>query len=93
MTLRHLLFACAAMVALAGCSKRDASLASSAPVSTPAADNMAAAPAAATPAAPAAGEPAKDKSWAGQVNEAKAVASAQGNAAQDRAEKADGAAK
>lgn len=91
MNLRLILVSCAAILLVGACQKRDASLVAStpAPAASPAEPAAPAAPA--SVAAPA--EPVKDKSWAGQVNEAKSVASAQGNAAQDRAEKADAAAK
>lgn len=91
MKLRHL-FLVAAMATLAGaCTKRDASLvAPAAPAAEPAAS--AAAPAGSSGASltmsPATGE-MKDRSWAGQVNEARATASATANAAQERADKAD----
>ncbi len=104
MTLRPFLLACTALVLLAACTKRDASLASSAPEPAATASSAADAGAASsTPAnassassnltySPATGE-MKDRSWAGQVNEAKAVASATAKAAQDRADKAEAAVK
>ncbi len=90
MSYRSILIACACVLLAAACTKRDDTLA--APAAAPATAGMpAAAPAVeSTAAAPApAGEPEKDRSWAGQVNEAKAVASAQGKAAQDKAATAD----
>jgi hypothetical protein len=85
---RSMLVACAALLLLASCTKRDESL--TAPAATPPTASAATPATSATAAADApAAEPVKDKSWAGQVNEAKAVASAQGKAAQDEAAKAD----
>jgi hypothetical protein len=81
---RSILIACAFALLAAGCTKRDATLV--APAAAPAAAPAVEATAAASVPA---GEPEKDRSWAGQVNEAKAVASAQGKAAQDQAAKAD----
>jgi hypothetical protein len=90
MNLRPILALCVLTLLAGACQKRDASLVASAPA--PAAAAAPAEPAAPAPvAAPA--EPVKDNSWAGQVNQAKSAASAQGNAAQDRAEKADAVAK
>jgi hypothetical protein len=92
MIYRSILVACACLLLAAACTKRDESLVAPAAAPAPAAATApAAAPAAeATAAAPAiASEPAKDNSWAGQVNQAKAAASAQGKAAQDQAAKAD----
>ncbi len=89
MNVRPILVACAAILLVSACQKRDASLVASTPAPAASPAEPAAAPA--PVAAPA--EPVKDKSWAGQVNEAKSVASAQGNAAQDRAEKADAVSK
>jgi hypothetical protein len=92
MKTRSILAACAAILLVSACTKRDESLAAPAAAPAPAAATApAAAPEAHTAAAASgpAAEPEKDRSWAGQVNEAKAVASAQGKAAQDQAAKAD----
>ncbi len=85
---RSMLIVCACVLLAAACTKRDETLV--APAAAPAAAIApAATPEVAAAVAAPAGEPEKDRSWAGQVNEAKAVASAQGKAAQDKAAKAD----
>ena len=99
MKLRLILLVAATATLATACTKRDASLvtpAESAPATAPAAAAPAAAAAPSSSAnltmSPATGE-MKDRSWAGQVNEAKATASATANAAQERADKADAATK
>lgn len=88
MTHRTILAVCACVLLAAACTRRDESLAP--PAAAPATASAAEPAAPATAAAPGpAAEPEKDKSWAGQVNEARAVASAQGKAAQEQAAKAD----
>jgi hypothetical protein len=92
MNYRSIFVACACVLLAAACTKRDETLVAPAAAPAPAAATAPAAAAAteATAATAAiASESVKDNSWAGQVNQAKAAASAQGKAAQDQAAKAD----
>ena len=95
---RSTALACAALLLLGACAKRDDML--TAPAAAPAASEAGAAAPAAAPAAGSAAvasavaaEAPKDNSWAGQVNQAKAASSAQTKAGQEHAAKADEAAK